>query len=64
MGTWKKGMGVRLQGLEVRADLNGCIGDLVGRVAENGRAPVKLVSSDVHAGTQLMVKPAKMRVVT
>ena len=52
---------MRLEGLEARADLNGCIGVLIGGVAESGRAPVKLVSSEVHAGTKLMVKPANMR---
>ena len=56
-------MRVRFEGLEARADLNGCIGVLIGEVAESGRAPVKLVSSEVHAGTKLMVKPANMRVV-
>ena len=63
MSTWKKGMRVWLQGLEVKADLNGCIGVLIGGgVAESGWAPVKLVSSEVHAGTKLMVKPANMRI--
>ena len=58
-----KGALVRLEGLEVRADLNGCIGVLIGRVSESGRAPVMLVSSEVHIGTTLMVKPSNMRAV-
>jgi hypothetical protein len=55
---------VRLEDLEARADLNGSIGVLLRGVAESGRAPLKLVSSEVHAGTKLMVKPANLRVVT
>ena len=36
---------VRLEGLEARADITGCIGVLLGVVAESGRAPVRLVST-------------------
>ena len=61
--TWKKGTRVRLEGLEARADLNGCIGVLIAGVAKSGRAPVKIISSEVHVGTKLMVKPANLRVV-
>ena len=61
--TWKKGIRVRLEGLKARPELNGCTGVLIGGVAESGRAPVKLVSSEVHAGMLLQVKPANMRVV-
>ena len=61
VSTWKKGMRVRLEGLKARADLNGLEGVLLGGVAENWRAPVKLVSSGVHSGTELMVKPANLR---
>ena len=64
MPTWKKGMRVRLEGLEARPDLNGSVGVLVGGVAESRRAPVKLVASEVHAGLKLNVKPANMRFVT
>ena len=63
---WKKGTRVRFRGLQARAELNGCIGVLLGGVlAESGRAPVKLVSSERegHAGVKLQVKPANLRVV-
>ena len=63
VSTWKKGMRVRLEGLKARPELNGCIGVLTGGVAESGRAPVKLVASEVHAGMLLQVKPANMRLV-
>jgi hypothetical protein len=61
-GKWKKGMRVRLEGLEARADLNGSIGVLLGGVAESGRAPVKLVASELYGGMELRVKPANLRV--
>ena len=50
-------------GVRIPCSADGCIGVLLGGVAENGRAPVKLVASGVHAGTKLMVKPVNMRVV-
>ena len=59
--AWKKGMRVQLQGLEARAELNGCIGVLLGGVEESGRAAVKLTTSEVHSGMMLRVKPANLR---
>ena len=63
--VWKRGMRVRLVGLEAKPELNGSIGALLGEIdAESGRVPLVILGPTEHAGKQMKVKPANMLLVT
>ena len=56
-----RGARVRLCGLVARAELNGCIGEVVGPMAEGGRIPVRILLPAELAGQGVKLKPANIQ---
>ena len=56
-----KGVRVRLCGLVARPELNGCIGEVVGPLAEGGRIPVRILLPAEFAGQGVKLKPASVQ---
>ena len=56
-----KGVRVRLCGLAARPELNGCIGEVVGPIAEGGRIPVRILLPAEFAGQGVKLKPANVQ---
>ena len=56
-----KGVRVRICGLVARPELNGCIAEVVGPLAQGGRIPVRILLPAQFAGQGVKLKPANVK---
>ena len=56
-----KGVRVRICGLVARPELNGCIAEVVGPLAQGGRVPVRILLPAQFAGQGVKLKPANVK---
>ena len=56
-----EGKTVELHSLKARPELNGCIAEVVGPLAQGGRVPVRILLPAQFAGQGVKLKPANVR---